>query len=64
MKKKEKFKYSLNESQRVNLDQKKELQKYNETITQFTLSKRQYIYASEIEACGETENVHKIQLLK
>ena len=31
--KRKKFKYSGNESQRVDLDQKRELQKFNETLT-------------------------------
>ena len=36
--KKEKFKYSGNESQRVDLDQKRELQKCNETFTSQTVT--------------------------
>ena len=63
--KKRKFKYSGNESKRVDLDQKRELQKCNDTIMLLVVIEKAFNGTLlVIVACGENKNVHKIHPLK
>ena len=58
--KEEKFKYSGYESQRVDHDQKRELQKYNETVTPLAVTVTAIMLRfGLIEACGENKMLIK-----
>ena len=52
-----KFKYSGNEFQMVDLNQKRELQKCNETLTHVSFTPTSCnVYLRVIEACGENKS--------
>ena len=60
-KKGQKFKYSGNESQRVECEQKRELQKCNETLTPLAVTVTAIMLRWVNRSMWREQNVHKIQ---
>ena len=64
LEKEEKYLNTLGTNPRGDLDQKRELQKCNETLTPSPLLQRLACFAWVIGACEENKSVHKIHPLK